>query len=52
MMVCFATEINVTINKPKHVTYRSFKHFGEDSLLVDLSAVPFEIRVCETFDNV
>ncbi len=66
MMVCFATKINVTL-KPKHVTYRSFKHFSQDRFLADLSAVPSKsvkkessfflhslvpFHVCEIFDHV
>ncbi len=50
VMVCFATKINVTIIKPKHVTCRSFKHFSEANFLSDLSAVPF--HACEIVDSV
>ena len=49
-MVCFATKIYAPIIKKRHIIYRSYKHFSEQTYTQDLSYIPFQ--VCEIFDRV
>ena len=49
-MVCFAIKMYALIIKKRHIIYRSYKHFIEQTYIQDLSYIPFQ--VCEIFDRV
>ena len=49
-MIIFSTKLHVPNNKPKKVTYRSYKNYNEDDYINDLTTAPFHVG--EIFDSV
>ena len=51
-IVCFATKLYVPKRSKNIIKYRSYKKFDPEVLKFELSVAPFDIHVCNIFDDV